>query len=264
MELDADDGQHAVADGHDLSVLGRGADLERVGHPRRGERVVAPALERVREAAEEAPAVVRDGARLAVHEAARLADLPAEGFDDRLVAEAHAERRHALAQAADDLDGGACVLRAARPGRDEEMSGRELLGPVGVDLVVADDGHFRAELLEEVGEVVREAVVVVDEEDHAAPSSSATAPAGRSPASPSLGAACLPPLPAIREGPLVAPSASSRAASSAASLRRHSSCSAVGSDSATIPAPACRRASPPSRTTVRIAMQVSNEPPGSA
>ena len=43
--------------------------------------------------------------------ALRLADLAAEGLDDRLVAEADAERRHARAEPADDLD-----RRRRRPG----------------------------------------------------------------------------------------------------------------------------------------------------
>ena len=48
------------------------------------------------------------------------------------------------------------------------MARREPLGLVRVDRVVAEHRHLGAELLEEVREVVGEAVVVVDEEDHAA------------------------------------------------------------------------------------------------
>src|SRR5436853_26553 len=91
------------------------------------------------------------------------------------------------------------------------------------------DGHPRAllaERAEEVREVVRERVVAVDEQDHAAAS------------------------------------ARSIAASRAASLRRHSSCSAAGSESATIPAPAWRCATPSASTIVRMAMHVSNPSPG--
>src|SRR5262249_46857652 len=98
-------------------------------------------------------------------------------------------------------------------------------GLVRVDGVVAPDVHLRPELGEEVHEVVGEAVVVVDDEDHPA-------------------------------------SASSIARSSAASLLRHSSCSAAGSESATMPAPACRWAMPSVSTIVRIVMHVSRSPPG--
>src|SRR4051812_4342387 len=227
MELDAVDRQLAVAHRHHLAVLRGCADREGLGDARRGERVVAAALERIGQASEETLAVVGDRTCLAVHQALRLADLAAVGLHDRLMPEAHAERRYSLAEPADDLEARARVGRTTGPGGDDQVARLELLRVVGVDLVVTDHGHLGAELLEEVREVVRERVVVVDQEDHA-------------------------------------PSASSSAASSAASLRRHSPCSAAGSESATMPAPACKRASPLSSTTVRMAMQVSKEPPGRA
>src|SRR5207247_7699169 len=96
------------------------------------------------------------------------------------------------------------------------------------DLVVPAHEHLRPELLEEVDEVVGERVVVIDQQDHRSASASVIA------------------------------------VSSAASFRRHSSCSAAGSESATMPAPACRWATPSRRTTVRIAMHVSRPTPGSA
>src|SRR2546430_2690661 len=106
------------------------------------------------------------------------------------------------------------------------MRWSEAFGLVRVDLVVAADEDLGTELREEVDEVVGEAVVVVDEEDHRSVSARVIA------------------------------------VSSAASLRRHSSCSACGSESATIPAPAWRCATPPWRTIVRIVMQVSRSPSG--
>ena len=113
------------------------------------------------------------------------------------------------------------------PGETDEVRGSELGGCVGVDLVVAPHDDLSAELLQQVREVVRKRVVVVDEQDlHRAAS------------------------------------ARLRAVSSAASLRRHSSCSAWGLESATIPAPAWRYATPSRRTIVRIAMHVSSEPSG--
>ena len=92
------------------------------------------------------------------------------------------------------------------------MGGSEPLRLVGVELVVPPHDDLRAERAEQVREVVRERVVVVDQEDHGAASCS--------------------------------DSASSIAASSARSLARHSSCSAAGSESATMPPPACRCATP--------------------
>src|SRR6185295_5076518 len=94
---------------------------------------------------------------------------------------------------------------------------------IGVELVVSDHGHLGAQFLEEVREVVREAVVVVDEQDSLLHGDS---------------------------------SASSIAASRAASLFRHSWCSDVGSDSATMPPPAWSIATPSRRTSVLMAMHV--------
>src|SRR5262249_31699322 len=114
-------------------------------------------------------------------------------------------------------------------GGDDDVRRVESRRLVHRDLVVPVHHHLRAELAEEMSEVVRERVVVVDQEHLHYPAS-----------------------------------ARSIAVSSAASLRRHSSCSAAGSESATIPAPACRSATPSWSTIVRIAMLASSAPPGSA
>src|SRR5438067_13711107 len=95
MELHALDRQFAMAYAHHLAVVAACGHLELVRHARRGERVVAPDLEPLRQPAEDAAPVVLDDARLPVEKALRAADLAAEGLDDRLVAEANAERRHA-------------------------------------------------------------------------------------------------------------------------------------------------------------------------
>ena len=156
----------------------------------------------------------------------RLSDLAAEGLDDGLVAEADAERRDVLPEPFDDLEAHAGVFRAPRPGEITRWRRARALRLVGIDLVVSDDLHLGAELLEEVREVVREAVVVVDQQDHASAS--------------------------LQRG-----------------LQRCQLTQALlvlrgGSESATMPAPACSRARPSSSTTVRMAMHVSKAPPGSA
>src|SRR3954451_25156864 len=221
MELDALDRQLAVADAHDLAVVAARGDLELVGHRRRGERVVAADLESLRQSLKDAASVVLDHARLAVQQALRAADLAAERLDDRLMTQADAERRHArVPHEADQLLG-----RPAGAGREDQVRRLELR----VELVRPLHGDFGPELAQVVREVVRERVVVVDEQDHRC--------------------SC---------------SASSIAASRAASLFRPSWCSSAGSESATIPPPAWSSASPSTSTSVRIAMHVSMNPPGSA
>ena len=104
MELDAVDRELAVANGHHLAVGGRRGDLERVRYAGGRERVVAAGLELVGKPAKEAASVVVHVARLAVDERAGQADLAAEGLDDRLVAEADAERGDAGREPLDDLE----------------------------------------------------------------------------------------------------------------------------------------------------------------
>ena len=166
MELDADRRQLAVPHGHHLAVVGERGRLEHVRQPRRGERVVAPGLERIRQPGEEAASVVPHGARLPVQELARVADLAAADLDERLVAEADAERRRRREEPLDDRGRRARGRRTAGPRRDDEVGGSEPLRLVGVDLVVPPHDDVRAERAEQVREVVRERVVVVDEEDH--------------------------------------------------------------------------------------------------
>ena len=114
------------------------------------------------------------------------------------------------------------------PGEMTRRSGRERLGLGDRDRVVAEHVDVGAALFEEVDEVPRERVVVVEDEDPHAYSASA----------------------------------SSMAVSSAASFARHSRCSASGSESATTPAPAWSRATPSATTIVRSAMHVSIVPSG--
>src|SRR5207247_9380477 len=79
--------------------------------------------------------------------------------------------------------------------------------------------------LDQLHEVVREAVVVIDDQDHGS-----------------------------------APSAPATAGSNAAAFAFVSASSASGSDSATMPAPVCTWAAPFAITTVRIVMQKSRSP----
>ncbi len=110
--------------------------------------MIPAGLERAREALEETLAVVLDAARLAVDEPLRLADLAAEGLDDRLVAEADAEGRHrgpsrrtisTLAPAS-----------AGRPGPGEmtRCVGASFSAPSASITSLRMHRHLRAELLE--------------------------------------------------------------------------------------------------------------------
>src|SRR5262249_6810912 len=198
----------------------------RIGRRRPGDPggVMRARLEGRRHAAEHAAAVVLDWRGLPVHQGCRTYHGSAECDANPLMTEAHAEHGHARTVAANDLDRDARVLRPARSWRDHDP-GR----PIGPDaparhFVVAADDRRRAQLAEVLRQIPRERIVVVDEQNHR-------------PAS-AMASAC----------------------NSARALSRVSSYSAAGFESATMPAPACTRATPSRIVIVRIAMRKSRLP----
>src|SRR5205807_4312842 len=228
MELNALDGPPAVAQPHHLPVVGARRDLElfrhRVGED--GQRVVPGGAERRGDAPEHAAAVVLDRGRLAVHLPPGARDRGAEGLADRLMAEADAEDRDARPEPADNLEGDARVVGCPRARRDHDPLRPHRADPGQVDRVVADDLGLGAEFAEVLDKVVGEGVVVVDDEDHDR-----------------------------------APAAAMRSAStSPRALEQVSFHSALGSESATIPAPTWTDARRPWQTIVRMVMQESRLP----
>jgi hypothetical protein len=132
-----------MAHAHDLAVVGSRRDLELVGQARRldRERVVARGHERGRQACEYAATVVRDRRELAVHHVLRAHDPAAERLADRLVAEAHAEDRHAAGEPPDQRHRDAGLVRRARARRHDDLLGLPRLDLVERDRVVAMHVH---------------------------------------------------------------------------------------------------------------------------
>ena len=196
---------------HDRAVLGvrRQSRASGGSGSRDDERVIAPGGERLRDAAEDARAVVLDGRRLAVHQLGRADDVAAEGDADALVPEADAEHRDARRRTA-----GSPRPRSRRPravrARARSRCDRAACSATSssVSSSLRRTSRRRAQLAEVLGEVEGERIVVVDQQNH-------------SPAS-AMASAC----------------------SSARALSRVSSYSAAGFESATIPAPAWTRARP--------------------
>ena len=210
MELHAMDVQREMTHGHDFAVC-RGRDRSPVG-PRRSSRPASgSARPRVlRKPGEDASAVVAHGARLSVHEFAapprRCRRTPRRSLGARGRPRASACCVRGAARSPASRRRRRDVQGPARS-RDARARARSAVSPSIASFRRTTD--LGAELAEEMREVVGERVVVVDQQDQRCSAS-----------------------------------ARSIAASTAASLRRHSSCSAAGSESATIPAPACRCATP--------------------
>src|SRR5262249_55476424 len=110
--------------------------------------------------------VVVDERAFAVHQSVGVDDPAAERRADALMAEAHAQERQPRPKAADHLDRDASVLRIARTRRDDDLSRSNVLDLVQGDLVIPPDDDLGAELRQVLVEVVRKAVVVVDQEQH--------------------------------------------------------------------------------------------------
>src|SRR5687767_9143980 len=207
MKLHAVHRVGAVADGHDRAVFLRARhDFELRGHVIAGDhqRVVAAGDERLGDPPEEPFAVVHHSRRLPVHRCRGAADGPAIDDADRLMSKADAENRRTWSEAANDIDRHTGGFRAPGTGRDQDLLRCHRLDLADGHLIVAPDADVGAQLPEVLHEVVGERVVVVDDKYHYNP-------------------AC----------------ASSSALRTARALSLVSSYSAVGLESATIPAPAC-------------------------
>src|SRR3954447_20960913 len=229
MELDTGRGQLAVAHRHQHPAAPR-RRLERLGQLRLDhQRVVAPDGERAGQPLEQAAAVVLDLRRLAVH--GHVAHHPAAvRLGQRLVAEAHAERRDPrLGEAPHRLNGDPGLVRGAGPGRDDDAVPPAPEQIVDRGGVVAHRLDLRPQLAQVLDEVVGEGVVVVDHQD-------------------------------ARHGQARCVAASSIARTTPRALARDSSYSYSGLASATVPPPACTWATPSRTTTVRMQMQVSRSP----
>mmetsp|Transcript_20777 Transcript_20777/g.79652 ORF Transcript_20777/g.79652 Transcript_20777/m.79652 type:complete len:235 (-) Transcript_20777:5988-6692(-) len=161
-------GQLAVAHAHDLAVLAARGDLQyrRAARLLDDEGVVADHAELARQTAEHAALVGRDGAGLAVHLALRADDPAAQGLAHGLVAQAHAQHRLFAEEMPDGIHAHAGLVGRAGAGREHDVVGVQR-GHLGHgDLVIAHDLHVGAQFTEVLDDVEREAVVVVNHEQH--------------------------------------------------------------------------------------------------
>ena len=165
-------------------------------------------------------------AGLAVHHALGPDDCAAKGLHDALVPEANTQDGHLSGQGLDQVHADARVVGCAGTGRDDQALRlqRDRLGDG--NLVVAHHMHLGAQFPEGLHDVVRERVVVVDEQMHD-----------------------------------YRPSSAMRTARvSARILSSDSWYSRAGSESATMPAPACTLIFLPRISRVLMVMHMSMSP----
>ncbi len=141
MELHAVQGPGLVADAHDFALGRPGGYVEVRVRPRflfDNERVVTGRVERVRQAGEDALAVVVNGRDLAVHDSHVANDFAAKSMADALVAEADAEDGRLAREPLQDIVRHARLVRRTRAGGDDDVTGFEGGDLVRRDLIVAD------------------------------------------------------------------------------------------------------------------------------
>ncbi len=172
MKLHSPDRMAHVPHGVDFSgIVDGGRGHLQHGRQRGGlhhQRVVAHDLERARNTVEEVGPVVADLRSLSVHHAARSAnDLAAVRFPDGLMAETHAENRDVRAVSLDERDADPRLARCLRSGADDDRGRAQRTHVLHRDRIVTNDAWILAKLAEILDEVVRERIVVVDDEQHA-------------------------------------------------------------------------------------------------
>src|SRR6266487_6705458 len=219
-----------MAHAHDLAVLGLCGNLEALGQGRAAnrQRMVTRCHERARQSTKHAEAGMADRRGFSVDDFTRVHNLAAESLADRLMAEAHAQYRDPAGKLAYHSERDPRFIGSTGPGRNDDAF-RSHRGDVRRrDLVVAKHPDVRAQFAQILHQIPGEGIVIVDHQDHVRPSI---------------------PLEAI-----------SAARSTARALARVSCNSLSGTESATIPAPACTCIWPSFTTAVRIAIARSISP----
>ena len=168
MELDTVDGEGFVLQAHDFAFGGFRGDFQDVGQGFAfdDEGVIARGLEGRGEIFEDASARVENGRGFAVHEAVGPDHVASVDFADALVTETDAEDRNASSESLYNFAADAGFGWGAGSGGDDDSLRRELFDLRYGDLVVAHDMEVRPQLAEILDEVVGEAVVVIEDEDH--------------------------------------------------------------------------------------------------
>src|SRR4029077_7007222 len=190
------------------------------------EGMITGGFERLRQVFKNAHAVVRNCGRFPVHQFRGARNFASVNFADTLVTEANAEQWDSRSEFTNDVATDSRVARPARSGRDADAFRNKLSNVSQARLVIAFHQNVGAQLAENLREVVGERIVIIDQEEFQ------------------------------RNTPF----ARAIAARTAIALRSVSSRSRTGSESATIPAPACTNALPFFKTTQRSASQLSQFP----
>src|SRR5438067_2451540 len=107
-----------------------------------------------------------------MHQGRRANYLSAKHFANRLMAETHTKYGCGLMEASNHVFRDARIRRYTRPRRNHDPRRCQPLDFVEADLIIAIHAQFFTQLAEVLDEVVRERIVVIDDENHSPLSSS--------------------------------------------------------------------------------------------
>src|SRR5262245_12459816 len=107
-----------------------------------------------------------DSRCLAVHWSFRPYDLSAVCRTDTLVAQAHTEDRNRIAEAADQLSRDSCFGRRAGSRADDDVARLQYGNFLEGDRIVSADDRLLTQFRDIASQVVHEAVVIIDQQNH--------------------------------------------------------------------------------------------------
>lgn len=163
-----------MPDGHDHAVGGARRDGQARGQRRLvdDQRVIAAGGQRIGQAGEDSLSVVKHVADAAMHRFGCPYDPRAQRCGNGLMAQTDAQQGNRGRKPPHYRQRTAGFARRARPGRQENRSRAPAGDVVQFQRVVAAHDGLLAQLLQVAGEIVHEAVVVVDQQNHRNASSS--------------------------------------------------------------------------------------------
>lgn len=168
MELDPDDRPGGMLESHEHAVGRASGDKQFRGKCLfdDDERMIATNRHGIRNAGKDALPRVMDLARPSVPRLRRADNVCSEGSSNDLMSQADSEQRDLSPEFAHDLEGATCVLRRARARGDDERCRLQLSNSLRMDGVAPDDLRLLPQAAQIASQVVNEAVVVVEEQDH--------------------------------------------------------------------------------------------------
>src|SRR5207244_1400386 len=125
------------------------------------QRVIPSGRESLRQSREQCLAVMKNVARLAVHQRGCADNLSAEDFPDRLMTQAHTKYRCRFVKITDDIFGDTRIRGSSGSGRNDNSRRLQPLDLLKRDLVVSKDAQLFAKLAEVLHEVVSKRIVVI-------------------------------------------------------------------------------------------------------